>query len=88
MSSEDHASVSGIMGKGGTILGSARCLEFHEKKVRDSVIKLLKSLNVRALVVGGDGSLTARLLAQESDLRVIGIPATIDKAIFNLLTWR
>lgn len=76
----DHASVSGIMGKGGTILGSARCLEFHEKKVRDSVIKLLKGLNVRALVVvGGDGSLTgAKLLAQESDLRVIGIPATID----------
>jgi 6-phosphofructokinase 1 len=76
----DHASVSGIMGKGGTILGSARCLEFHEKKVRDSVIKLLKGLNVRALiVVGGDGSLTgARLLAEESDLRVIGIPATID----------
>ncbi len=76
----DHASVSGIMGKGGTILGSARCLEFHEKKVRESVLKLLKNLNVRALVVvGGDGSLTgARLLAEESDLRVIGIPATID----------
>jgi 6-phosphofructokinase 1 len=38
------------------------------------------SLNVRALVVvGGDGSLTgAKLLADESDLRVIGIPATID----------
>ena len=76
----DHASVSGIMGKGGTILGSARCLEFHDKEVRTKVIKLLKSLNVRALVVvGGDGSLTgARLLASESDLRIIGIPATID----------
>lgn len=76
----DHASVSGIMGKGGTILGSARCLEFHDKEVRAKVIKLLKGLNVRALVVaGGDGSLTgARLLAEESDLRVIGVPATID----------
>lgn len=76
----DHASVSGIMGKGGTILGSARCLEFHDKEVRAKVIRLLKQLNVRALVVvGGDGSLTgARLLADESDLRVIGIPATID----------
>lgn len=76
----DHASVSGIMGKGGTILGSARCLEFHEKEVRTKVIKLLKDLNVRALVVvGGDGSLTgAKLLADESDLKVIGIPATID----------
>lgn len=76
----DHASVSGIMGKGGTILGSARCLDFHKKEVRDGVIQLLKKLGVKALVVvGGDGSLTgARLLAQESDLRVVGVPATID----------
>jgi 6-phosphofructokinase 1 len=76
----DHASVSGIMGKGGTILGSARCLEFHDQEIRTKVIQLLSQLYVRALiVVGGDGSLTgARLLAAESDLRVIGVPATID----------
>ncbi len=76
----DHASVSGIMGKGGTILGSARCLEFHDKEVRAKVLRLLQGLNVRALVVvGGDGSLTgAKLLAEESDLQVIGVPATID----------
>ncbi|MBK8094677.1 MAG: 6-phosphofructokinase [Verrucomicrobiaceae bacterium] len=76
----DHASVSGIMGKGGTILGSARCLEFHDKEVRAKVLRLLQGLNVRALVVvGGDGSLTgARFLAEESDLQVIGVPATID----------
>ena len=76
----DHASVSGIMGKGGTILGSARCLEFHDPEVRANVIRLLKGLNVRALVVvGGDGSLTgAKLLADESDLSIIGVPATID----------
>lgn len=76
----DHASVSGIMGKGGTILGSARCLEFHQPEVRKSAIELLKKLGIRALVVvGGDGSLAgARLLAEESDLRIIGIPATID----------
>ena len=76
----DHASVSGIMGKGGTILGSARCLDFHKPEVRREVITLLEKLGVRALVVcGGDGSLTgARLLADESDLRIIGIPSTID----------
>jgi 6-phosphofructokinase 1 len=76
----DHASVSGIMGKGGTILGSARCLDFHKPEVRREVIQLLENLGVRALVVvGGDGSLTgARLLAEESSLRIIGVPATID----------
>ncbi len=76
----DHASVSGIMGKGGTMLGSARCLEFHEEEVRAGVIRLLGVLGVRALVVvGGDGSLAgAERLAQESGLRIIGVPATID----------
>ena len=76
----DHASVSGIMGKGGTILGSARCLEFHDPEIRAEVIHLLSQLNVRALiVVGGDGSLKgASLLAAQSELRVIGVPATID----------
>ncbi len=76
----DHASVSGIMGKGGTILGSARCLDFHKPEVRREVIQLLDKLGVRALIIsGGDGSLTgARLLAEESDLRIIGVPATID----------
>lgn len=76
----DHASVSGIMGKGGTILGSARCLDFHKPEVRRSVIELLENLGIRSLVVvGGDGSLTgARLLAEESSLRIIGVPATID----------
>ena len=76
----DHASVSGIMGKGGTMLGSARCKEFIDPAERAGVVRLLKEIGVRALiVVGGDGSLAgAECLARESDLRVIGVPATID----------
>jgi 6-phosphofructokinase 1 len=76
----DHESVSGIVRAGGTILGSARCLDFHHREVRADVIRLLKDLDVQALIVcGGDGSLTgAKLLADESDLRVVGVPGTID----------
>jgi 6-phosphofructokinase 1 len=78
--SMDHESVSGIVRTGGTILGSARCLAFHDQAVRADVIRLLKELDVQALIVcGGDGSLTgARLLSEESDLRVVGVPGTID----------
>jgi 6-phosphofructokinase 1 len=80
----DHASVSGIVGVGGTMLGSARCLEFKEAKVRAESIKLLKDLDVRALIVcGGDGSLAgAECIAKESDIRVIGVPCTIDNDLF------
>ena len=81
----DHPSVSGIVGKGGTVLGTARCLEFHKPEVRAKVVQMLDQLGVRALIVcGGDGSLAgAELLTKESNLRIIGVPATID----NDLEW-
>ncbi|MDB6140159.1 MAG: 6-phosphofructokinase [Verrucomicrobiaceae bacterium] len=76
----DQPAVSGIVGKGGTILGTARCLEFHRPEVRARVVTMLEKLGVRGLIVcGGDGSLTgADLLTKESNLRIIGVPATID----------
>jgi 6-phosphofructokinase 1 len=76
----DHDVVSGIVRTGGILLGSARCLEFHKKEIRAEAIRLMKDLEAQALIVcGGDGSLTgARLLAEESDLPVVGVPGTID----------
>ena len=76
----DHVSVSGLLGKGGIMLGSSRCPEFHAPEVRRRVIDLLVALGVRGVMVcGGEGSMAgAARLAEESDLRVIGIPATID----------
>ncbi|MBX7208146.1 MAG: 6-phosphofructokinase [Verrucomicrobiaceae bacterium] len=80
----DHASVSGIVGAGGTMLGSARCLDFKKPGSRAEAVNLLKNLNVRALIVcGGDGSLAgAECLTKESDIRVIGVPCTIDNDLF------
>jgi 6-phosphofructokinase 1 len=76
----DRASVSGLLGRGGILLGASRCPEFHEPAVRRQVIDLLISVGVRGVIVcGGDGSMAgAARLAEESDLRVIGIPATIE----------
>jgi 6-phosphofructokinase 1 len=76
----DHAAVSGIVGQGGILLGSARCPEFVNAPVRAAVIGLLDALGVKALIVcGGDGSLAgAKAVAEESALQVIGIPGTID----------
>ncbi len=97
----DHASVSGLLGRGGIMLGASRCPEFLATEVRRQAINLLDSLKVRAVIVcGGDGSLAgASRLASESGLRVIGIPATIDNDLpmtemalgvdtaVNTLTW-
>lgn len=77
----DHAAVSGVVRLGGIALGSARCPEFKKStEVRQDVVRLLRALDLRALVVcGGDGSLAgAEWLAANSGIRVIGIPCTID----------
>ena len=77
--------VQGILREGGTVLGSARCKEFHERTVRDRARAQLAERGVEGLVViGGNGSLTgAQLLSDEGAgaLRVVGIPASIDNDI-------
>ncbi|CAH1119706.1 unnamed protein product [Phaedon cochleariae] len=61
------SSVSCIIHKGGTIIGSARCKDFREKAGRLKAAKNLVQRGITNLVViGGDGSLTgADLFRQE-----------------------
>jgi len=55
----DWASVSGIIHKGGTVIGSARCSDFREREGRLRAAKNLIDRGITNLVViGGDGSLT------------------------------
>lgn len=77
--------VGGIMERGGTILRTARVPEFKNPEVRADAAKILKELGVEALVViGGEGSMTgAKLLYEEHDIPVIGIPGSIDNDISN-----
>ena len=81
--------VQGILREGGTILGSARCKEFHHREVRDRARVILANRAVDGLVViGGNGSLTgAMYLADPKEigdgpsLKVIGVPASIDNDV-------
>ena len=78
--------VAGILREGGTILGSARCKEFHHLETRAKAREILARREIDGLVVvGGNGSLTGALhLADPSEigagrpLSVIGVPASID----------
>jgi len=55
----DWASVSGIIHRGGTVIGSARCTDFREREGRLKAAKNLIGKGITNLVViGGDGSLT------------------------------
>ena len=82
------ADVGGIIREGGTILGSVRCKEFHEREARDVARARLREHGVGGLVViGGNGSLAgAQALCDPSEagdevVRVVGIPASIDNDI-------
>lgn len=53
------SSVSGIIHRGGTMIGSARCMDFKERWGRLKAAKNLVDKGISNLVViGGDGSLT------------------------------
>ena len=78
-------SVNNIIQKGGTILKSARSLEFRTKEGRKKAFSKLKKENVDGLVViGGDGSFTgAVIFNKEFNFPIIGIPGTIDNDIYG-----
>jgi 6-phosphofructokinase 1 len=75
--------VNNIINRGGTVLKSARCLEFKTKNGREKAFKNLKANNIDGLVIiGGDGSFRGGMIFEsEFDFPVIGIPGTIDNDI-------
>lgn len=71
--------VGGILQKGGTILGSARCEEFKTKEGRVKAIRAMRQMGIDALVViGGNGSQTGSYHLAEQGFPVVGIASTID----------
>ncbi len=77
--------VSNIIQQGGTILKTARCMEFLSPEGRKMAYDTMKKEEIDALVViGGDGTFTgARIFAQEFNVPIIGIPGTIDNDLYG-----
>ena len=77
-----RSSVSDVINRGGTFLGSARFPEFKEEDVRAQAIENLKKHGIEALVVvGGDGSYMGAKKLTEMGYPCIGLPGTIDNDI-------
>lgn len=77
--------VSNIIQQGGTILKTARCLEFLTVEGRKLAYENMKKQEIDALVViGGDGTFTgARIFAQEFNVPIVGLPGTIDNDLYG-----
>jgi len=71
--------VGGIIQRGGTILGSARALEFKREDVRRPALAHLEQHGIEALaIIGGNGSQTGAHGLSEMGVPVVGIASTID----------
>lgn len=75
-------SVGDIIHRGGTMLRSARCLEFKTEEGQLKGIKQLKKHGIEGLVViGGDGSYQGAQALTKRGYPCVGVPGTIDNDI-------
>lgn len=71
--------VADIIQKGGTILGTARCLEMKQPEVQAHAADICRKHGIDGLVViGGDGSYRGAQALARNGINTIGVPGTID----------
>ena len=75
----DKKSVSDTIQKGGTILGTARCMEFVTEEGQLKGAEICRKHGIDGIVViGGDGSYRGALALSRNGINTVGIPGTID----------
>ena len=76
--------VSGIIGRGGTILQTARNTEFRTLAGQKRGLRRLNEHGIEGLVViGGDGSLRGAQSLHQLGFPVVGVPGSIDNDIYG-----
>lgn len=78
----ERGDVGDIIQRGGTMLYSARCLEFKEEAGQLKAIEQLRAHEIDGLVViGGDGSYRGAKALTKRGIPCVGVPGTIDNDI-------
>ena len=74
-----EADYSGIVARGGTILGSSRTVPLNDDASMSQLVSGVDRLALDALVaIGGDGTLSLARRLSERGVRIVGVPKTID----------
>lgn len=78
-------SVSDIIHRGGTILGSARSKAFRTSEGRQRAYEKLRESDIEGVIaIGGDGTFTgAHIFGNEYGMPMIGVPGTIDNDLWG-----
>lgn len=76
--------VGGLLSKGGTMLGSARCPDFVKDDVREKALRNLNRHSISSLVViGGNGSQTGASALNDMGFPTVGVASTIDNDLLG-----
>lgn len=76
--------VGGVLQRGGTILGSARCPEFKTEEGQIRSIRAMNEAGIEALVViGGNGSQAGNWELSKRGFPVVGVASTIDNDLYG-----
>ena len=71
--------VSNIIQRGGTVLGTARSVEFQSEEGRELAIRRMRGAGIEGLIViGGNGSQTGSHSLHKMGFPVVGVASTID----------
>jgi len=75
----DLQSVSGILPKGGTILGTSRTNPYKRPEDHARVLETMRRLQLDAIIsIGGEDTLGVATRLAKEGVRVVGVPKTID----------
>ena len=75
-------SVTGIVNRGGTILGTSRFNPFTEKNGSETLLHKIAKEKFDALIsIGGEGSMHIAQQAYKLGINIVGVPKTIDNDI-------
>jgi len=78
----DRDSISGVIHRGGTILGTSRTNPVKNEQVKQLAIENYKKLRLDALIaIGGDDTLGAALELHKAGLHIVAVPKTIDNDV-------
>ena len=71
--------VSDILQRGGTVLGTVRCLEFKDPEYQKKGAEICEKHGIDGIIViGGDGSYRGAQALSRQGINTVGLPGTID----------
>lgn len=81
----DARAVANIIQRGGTILETARCEEMKTAEGVKKAVQILQRKGIEGLItIGGGGTFRGAVaLAEVGEIKVIGIPGTIDNDVYG-----